>query len=88
MRLWSRALLLYGGPAHGGANEAVIDMLENIVESGQPLQSYIDRAKDKNSHFRLMGFGHRIYKKLRSAGKNYKHYLSSIAIRAQQGQHQ
>ena len=50
------------GPAHGGANEAVIDMLENIVESGQPLQSYIDRAKDKNSHFRLMGFGHRIYK--------------------------
>ena len=50
------------GPAHGGANEAVIDMLENIVASGQPLQSYIDRAKDKNSHFRLMGFGHRIYK--------------------------
>ena len=50
------------GPAHGGANEAVIDMLENIVESGQPLQSYVDRAKDKNSHFRLMGFGHRIYK--------------------------
>ena len=50
------------GPAHGGANEAVIDMLEGIVESGQPLQFYIDRAKDKNSHFRLMGFGHRIYK--------------------------
>ena len=50
------------GAAHGGANEAVIDMLESIVESGQPLQSYIDRAKDKNSHFRLMGFGHRIYK--------------------------
>ena len=50
------------GPAHGGANEAVIDMLEEIVASGQPLQSYIDRAKDKNSHFRLMGFGHRIYK--------------------------
>lgn len=50
------------GPAHGGANEAVIDMLEEIVESGQSIQSYIDRAKDKNSHFRLMGFGHRIYK--------------------------
>ena len=50
------------GPAHGGANEAVIDMLDSIVASGQPLQSYIDRAKDKNSHFRLMGFGHRIYK--------------------------
>lgn len=50
------------GSAHGGANEAVIDMLEDIVASGQPPQSYIDRAKDKNSHFRLMGFGHRIYK--------------------------
>lgn len=50
------------GPAHGGANEAVIGMLEEIAESGQPLQSYIDRAKDKKSHFRLMGFGHRIYK--------------------------
>ena len=50
------------GPAHGGANEAVINMLEEIVESGQSLQYYIDRAKDKKSHFRLMGFGHRIYK--------------------------
>lgn len=50
------------GPAHGGANEAVIRMLEEIVSSGQSLEHYIDRAKDKNDHFRLMGFGHRIYK--------------------------
>jgi len=50
------------GPAHGGANEAVIRMLEDIVESGESLNHYIDRAKDRNDRFRLMGFGHRIYK--------------------------
>ncbi len=50
------------GPAHGGANEAVIRMLEEILDSGKPLQHYIDRAKDRDDRFRLMGFGHRIYK--------------------------
>ena len=50
------------GPAHGGANESVVKMLEDIVSSGKPLQHYIDRAKDKKDNFRLMGFGHRIYK--------------------------
>ncbi|MGF1644773.1 MAG: citrate synthase [Thiotrichales bacterium] len=49
------------GPAHGGANEAVIRMLEEITESGN-LKHYVDRAKDKDDRFRLMGFGHRIYK--------------------------
>ena len=49
------------GPAHGGANEAVLKMLNEI---GRPenVQSAIDRAKDKESGFRLMGFGHRVYK--------------------------
>jgi len=50
------------GPAHGGANEAVIKMLTEINESGKPLSEFIDRAKDKNDRFRLMGFGHRVYK--------------------------
>ena len=50
------------GPAHGGANEAVIRMLVDINESGKPLQDFVDRAKDKNDSFRLMGFGHRVYK--------------------------
>ena len=50
------------GPAHGGANEAVIRMLIDINESGKPLQHFVDRAKDKNDPFRLMGFGHRVYK--------------------------
>ncbi|MCH7882428.1 MAG: citrate synthase [Proteobacteria bacterium] len=50
------------GPAHGGANEAVIRMLMEINESGKSLQSFVDRAKDKDDSFRLMGFGHRVYK--------------------------
>ncbi len=50
------------GPAHGGANEAVIKMLTEINDSGKPLSTFIDRAKDKNDRFRLMGFGHRVYK--------------------------
>jgi len=49
------------GPAHGGANEAVINMLEDIG-SADRIDHYIDRAKDKNDSFRLMGFGHRVYK--------------------------
>lgn len=50
------------GPAHGGANEAVINMLREIEKSGQPLSHWVNRAKDKNDRFRLMGFGHRVYK--------------------------
>jgi citrate synthase len=49
------------GPAHGGANEAVLNMLEEIG-SEENIPKYIARAKDKNDTFRLMGFGHRIYK--------------------------
>ena len=49
------------GPAHGGANEAVINMLRDISDPAK-IPSYIERAKDKNDPFRLMGFGHRIYK--------------------------
>jgi len=49
------------GPAHGGANEAVLKMLGQIG-SRDRIQEYIKRAKDKNDSFRLMGFGHRVYK--------------------------
>ena len=49
------------GPAHGGANEAVIKMLEEIGDVSN-IQKFIDKAKDKNDSFRLMGFGHRVYK--------------------------
>ena len=50
------------GPSHGGANEAVIQMLEEIHDSGVPVRDYIERTKDKQDHVRLMGFGHRVYK--------------------------
>ena len=50
------------GPLHGGANQAVIEMLERIVSDGGNMQKWIDKAKDKNDSFRLMGFGHRVYK--------------------------
>ena len=50
------------GPLHGGANQAVIEMLETIKTSGSSLDSWIAKAKDKNDSFRLMGFGHRVYK--------------------------
>jgi citrate synthase len=50
------------GPLHGGANAAVITMLEDIKKSGRPLAYYLEKAKDKNDPFRLMGFGHRVYK--------------------------
>jgi len=50
------------GPAHGGANESVINMLDAILYSGETIEKTISRAKDKNDPFRLMGFGHRVYK--------------------------
>ncbi len=50
------------GPLHGGANQAVIEMLENIKEDGGDTQKFMAKAKDKNDPFRLMGFGHRVYK--------------------------
>jgi citrate synthase len=50
------------GPLHGGANQRVIEMLEMIRQDGGNYQKYIDMAKDKESGFKLMGFGHRVYK--------------------------
>ncbi len=50
------------GPLHGGANQEVIRMLEAIQRDGGDAQKYIDKAKDKDDPFRLMGFGHRVYK--------------------------
>jgi citrate synthase len=50
------------GPLHGGANQAVIEMLEAIKADGGDTKRYIEKAKDKNDPFRLMGFGHRVYK--------------------------
>ena len=50
------------GPLHGGANQAVIEMFEEIYEDGGDVNKYIEMAKDKTLNFRLMGFGHAVYK--------------------------
>lgn len=50
------------GPLHGGANQAVIEMLSAIQADGGDYKRYVEKAKDKNDPFRLMGFGHRVYK--------------------------
>ena len=50
------------GRLHGGANQAVLEMLEAIQNNGSNISEYIKKAKDKNDSFRLMGFGHRVYK--------------------------
>jgi citrate synthase len=50
------------GPLHGGANQRVIEMLEHIRDDGGDIDKYVRLAKDKDSSFRLMGFGHRVYK--------------------------
>ena len=50
------------GPLHGGANQAVMEMLQQIANDGGDVNKYVAMAKDKNSPFKLMGFGHRVYK--------------------------
>ncbi len=58
----SAAICALWGPLHGGANQAVIEMLEEIEAGGGDADEYVERAKDKTSGVRLMGFGHRVYK--------------------------
>lgn len=55
-------ILALWGPKHGGANQEVVEMLEEIRKNGGDVKKAIEAAKDKNSKFRLMGFGHRVYK--------------------------
>lgn len=58
----SGGIMALFGPLHGGANQAVIEMLEEIKQAGGDTAKFIEMAKDKTSGFRLMGFGHRVYK--------------------------
>ncbi|HTW06049.1 MAG TPA: citrate/2-methylcitrate synthase [Acidimicrobiales bacterium] len=58
----SAAINALWGPLHGGANQQVMQMLQEIRDSGKPLSHFVDKAKDKSDDFRLMGFGHRVYK--------------------------
>ena len=66
------------GPLHGGANQAVIEMLENIKNDGGDTSKYIAKAKDKNDPFRLMGFGHRVYKNFDPRAKIIKKAADNV----------
>ncbi len=66
------------GPLHGGANQAVIEMLEKIQADSGNYQKYVDLAKDKTSGFRLMGFGHRVYKNFDPRAKILKHSCDEV----------
>ena len=58
----SSAIYALWGPLHGGANQAVIEMLQSIHDDGGDVNKYVQKAKDPSDPFRLMGFGHRVYK--------------------------
>ncbi len=66
------------GPLHGGANQAVIEMLEQIKNDGGDTDKWINKAKDKNDGFRLMGFGHRVYKNFDPRAKIIKKACDDI----------
>ena len=66
------------GPLHGGANQSVIEMLEAIKEDGGDSKKYIAKAKDKKDGFRLMGFGHRVYKNFDPRAKIIKKAADDI----------
>ena len=71
-------ILALWGPLHGGANQEVIEMLEQIKEDGGGVKKYIELAKDKNSNFRLMGFGHRVYKNFDPRAKIIKKTADTV----------
>ena len=66
------------GPLHGGANQAVIEMLELIEKDGGDVNKWVAKAKDKNDPFRLMGFGHRVYKNFDPRAKIIKKAADDI----------
>ncbi|HXV71902.1 MAG TPA: citrate synthase [Acidimicrobiia bacterium] len=66
------------GPLHGGANQAVLEMLDEIVASGEDLDTVVKRAKDKEDPFRLMGFGHRVYKNFDPRAKIIKQTAEDV----------
>lgn len=66
------------GPLHGGANQAVLEMLDSIQLDGGGINKYIQKAKDKTDSFRLMGFGHRVYKNYDPRARVIKKYVDVV----------
>ena len=73
------------GPLHGGANVAVVDMLETILAQGISMKGYVQQVKDKKAGIRLMGFGHRVYKnfdpRAKIIRKQAENVLASLDIK-------
>lgn len=69
------------GPLHGGANQAVMEMLRGIRDSGESVESFVAKVKDKNAHARLMGFGHRVYKNYDPRAKIVKNFADDILVK-------
>ena len=69
------------GPLHGGANVAVMDMLTQLKDSGEKLDAFVARVKDKDAHARLMGFGHRVYKNFDPRAKIIKEACHALLQR-------
>jgi citrate synthase len=74
----SAGISALSGPLHGGANVQVIAMLEDIVKDGGDVSKYIKMAKDKDSGFKLMGFGHRVYKNFDPRARVIKSYADAV----------
>ena len=66
------------GPLHGGANEAVLNMLDSLRESGTPISEFVSQVKDKTNDVKLMGFGHRVYKNYDPRAKIVKKLADDI----------
>lgn len=66
------------GPLHGGANERVVEMLESILADGGDTKRYLERAKDRDDPFRLMGFGHRVYRNFDPRSGLIKQYAQEV----------
>jgi citrate synthase len=73
------------GPLHGGANQAVLEMLDDIAERGISVKDYVSRVKDKNSNERLMGFGHRVYKNYDPRAAIIKKHADAILRKSEGG---
>jgi citrate synthase len=71
-------ILALWGPLHGGANQEVIEMLQTIKADGGNVKKYVELAKDKNSDFRIMGFGHRVYKNFDPRAKIIKQTCDKV----------
>ena len=78
----SAAIYALWGPLHGGANQAVIEMLQEIQNDGGNVKKYVVKAKDPNDPFRLMGFGHRVYKNFDPRSRIIKNLAHKILDKA------